>query len=155
MFCFNYALSCSCLQSVQTVLTGQDSAWQKREGSFSYWYRASSDSLDTWLAIKRAKAEPGFFKTNFSGAVEIHQNVRLSLNFCWKYQILKNSKNSKINFLLSTSKVIHFSYLLPCIRRMTATNLNVNWCNLAVFKKKKIRLFNQQLFDQEVTKNAL
>lgn len=26
VFCFNYALSCSCLQSVQTVLTGQDSA---------------------------------------------------------------------------------------------------------------------------------
>lgn len=62
VFCFNYALSCSCLQSVQTVLTGQDSAWQKREGSFSYWYRASSDSLDTWLAIKRAKAEPGILR---------------------------------------------------------------------------------------------
>lgn len=60
VFCFNYALSCSCLQSVQTVLTGQDSAWQKREGSFSYWYRASSDSLDTWLATKRAITEPGF-----------------------------------------------------------------------------------------------
>ena len=62
VFCFNYALSCSCLQSVQTVLTGQDSAWWKREGSFSYWYRASSDSLDTQLAIKRAKTEPGFLR---------------------------------------------------------------------------------------------
>lgn len=34
---------------------------------------------------------------------------------------------------------------------------NVNRCNLAMLKKKKKKnkLFNQQLFDQEITKNAL